>query len=308
MEPDPILLAQMANDRPKGEVVWHDVTAEEALEHIHTGHEGLSSEEARRRLDTHGPNRLPEAKPRSPLLRFLAQFHNLLIYILLAAGLGTALLQHWLDSGVILGVVLINAAIGFVQEGKAEDALRAIRLMLSPQAMVWRNGRLVTVDTAELVPGDVVQLQSGDKVPADLRLLRAKGLQIEEAPLTGESVPVEKSIEPVALETPLAERRCMAYSGTLVTHGQGSGIVVATGATTEIGRISAMVANVQQLTTPLLRQMAQFGRWLTAAILVFWPRPASPSASWCATTWPPRCSSPQWAWPWPRFRRACRRS
>ena len=173
-------------------------------------------------LDTHGPNRLPEAKPRSPLLRFLAQFHNLLIYVLLAAALVTALLQHWLDAGVILGVVLIDAAIGFVREGKAEDAPRAIRLMLSPHAMVWRNGRLVTVDAANLVPGDLAQLQSGDKVPADLRLLRAKGLQIEEAPLTGESVPVEKSIEPVALETPLAEHRCMAYSGTLVTHGRAA--------------------------------------------------------------------------------------
>jgi magnesium-transporting ATPase (P-type) len=188
--------------------------------------------------------------------------------VLLTAALVTALLQHWLDTGVILGVVLINAAIGFVQEGKAEDALQAIRSMLSPHAMVRRDGRLVTVDAADLVPGDLVQLQSGDKVPADLRLLRAKGLQIEEAPLTGESVPVEKDIEQVAVQTPLAERRCMAYSGTLVTHGQGSGIVVDTGATTQIGRISAMVANVQRLTTPLLRQMAQFGRWLTAAILV----------------------------------------
>jgi len=251
-----------------GEPIWHHVTADEARERLRVGDAGLTPEEARRRLVSHGPNRLPEAKPRSPLLRFLTQFHNVLIYVLLAAALVTALLQHWLDTGVILGVVLINAIIGFVQEGKAEDALRAIRRMLSPHAMAWRGGRLVTVDAAELVPGDLVQLQSGDKVPADLRLLRAKGLQIEEAPLTGESVPVEKGIERLAPDMPLAERRCMAYSGTLVTHGQGAGVVVATGAATEIGRISVMVANVQQLTTPLLRQMAQFGRWLTAAILV----------------------------------------
>jgi len=156
--------APAAKDKPQGEAVWHHVTAEEALERVHTGQEGLSPEEARRRLDAHGPNRLPEAKPRSPLLRFLAQFHNVLIYVLLAAGLVTALLEHWLDAGVILGVVLINAAIGFVQEGKAEDALRAIRSMLSPHAMVWRDGRLVTIDAADLVPGDLVQLQSGDKV------------------------------------------------------------------------------------------------------------------------------------------------
>jgi magnesium-transporting ATPase (P-type) len=247
---------------------WHRLSAEEALERVGGGHEGLSPEEARGRLATHGPNRLPEAKPRGALRRFLAQFHNVLIYVLLAAGGVTALLQHWLDAGVIFGVVLVNAAIGYVQEGKAEDALKAIRGMLSPHAMAWRSGRLVTLDAADLVPGDLVQLQSGDKVPADLRLLRAKGLQIEEAPLTGESVPVEKATAPVPAETPLADRRCMAYSGTLVTHGQGTGIVVATGAGTEIGRISALVAGVEQLTTPLLRQMAQFGRWLTAAILV----------------------------------------
>ena len=257
-----------AAQKPPAEPAWHHQSADEALARLDGGLEGLSAEDARQRLAAHGPNRLPEAKTRGPWLRFLAQFHNVLIYVLLAAGLVTTLLQHWLDAGVIFAVVLINAAIGFVQEGKAEDALKAIRNMLSPQAMVWRNARLVTVDAAELVPGDLVQLQSGDKVPADLRLLRAKGLQIEEAPLTGESLPVDKAVTALPAETPLADRRCMAYSGTLVTHGQGTGVVAATGAETEIGRISAMVANVEQLTTPLLRQMAQFGRWLTAAILV----------------------------------------
>jgi magnesium-transporting ATPase (P-type) len=258
----------VAGDAQAGGPQWHHVSAEETLDRVGGSREGLSPEEARQRLATHGPNRLPEAKPRGPLPRFLAQFHNLLIYVLLAAAGVTTLLRHWLDAGVILGVVLINAAIGFVQEGKAEDALKAIRRMLSPHAMAWRGGRLVTVDAAQLVPGDLVQLQSGDKVPADLRLLRAKGLQIEEAPLTGESVPVDKGVAALPPQTPLADRRCMAYSGTLVTHGQGTGIVVATGAGTEIGRISALVAGVERLTTPLLRQMAQLGRWLTAAILV----------------------------------------
>ncbi|NBC46806.1 MAG: HAD-IC family P-type ATPase [Gammaproteobacteria bacterium] len=258
----------IAEQRHAGEPAWHHLSDDEALGRLDSGHDGLSAHEAAQRLSTHGPNRLPEPKTRGPLLRFLAQFHNLLIYVLLVAGLVTALLQHWLDAVVIFGVVLINATIGFVQEGKAEDALKAIRGMLSPHAMVWRDGRLVTVDAAELVPGDLVQLQSGGKVPADLRLLRAKGLQIEEAPLTGESVPVDKGVAALPPETPLADRRCMAYSGTLVTHGQGAGLVAATGAGTEIGRISALVANVEQLTTPLLRQIAQFGRWLTAAILV----------------------------------------
>jgi magnesium-transporting ATPase (P-type) len=260
--------SMVAQREPSEQPPWHNLSVEEAFSRLGGGHEGLSPEEAVQRLAAHGPNRLPEAKPRGPLPRFLAQFHNVLIYVLIAAGGVTTLLRHWLDAGVIFGVVLVNAAIGFVQEGKAEDALKAIRGMLSLHAMTWRSGRLVSVDATDLVPGDMVQLQSGDKVPADLRLVRAKGLQIEEAALTGESVPVDKGVTAMPLETPLADRRCMAYSGTLVTHGQGAGIVVATGAASEIGRISAMVANVEQLTTPLLRQMAQFGRWLTAAILV----------------------------------------
>ncbi|WP_386114810.1 cation-transporting P-type ATPase [Thiohalocapsa marina] len=247
---------------------WHSLTEAQTLQQLQADAHGLSAAAARLRLTEHGANRLPEARPRSALVRFLAQFHNVLIYVLLSAGLVTAMLQHWLDAGVILGVVLVNAAIGFVQEGKAEDALRAIRRMLSPLAMVWRDGRLISIEAANLVPGDLVALQSGDKVPADLRLLRTKGLQIEEAALTGESLPVDKRPDPLPRDTVLADRRCMAYSGTLVTHGQGSGIVVATGADTEIGRISALVAGVQQLTTPLLRQMAQFGRWLTGAILL----------------------------------------
>lgn len=247
---------------------WHSLNAEQAQEELRSGPDGLSSDEAQRRLQRYGPNRLPETKPRSPLLRFLAQFNNALIYVLLVAGVFTAVLQHWLDAGVIMGVVLINALIGFVQEGKAEDALRAIRHMLSPHAMVRRDGRVMGVDAADLVPGDLVPLQSGDKVPADLRLLWAKGLQVDEAVLTGESVPVEKDAAPVLPQTQLGDRLCMAYSGTLVTHSKGLGLVVATGSATEIGRISALVAGVQPLTTPLLRQMAQFGRWLTAAILL----------------------------------------
>ncbi|WP_420824614.1 cation-transporting P-type ATPase [Thiorhodococcus mannitoliphagus] len=254
-------------DSAQADRAWHAESTEETLTALSTSDKGLSAEEAGARFERYGPNLLAEAAPRSALSRFLAQFNNLLIYVLLAAGVVTTLLQHWLDASVIFGVVLINAAIGFVQEGKAEDALRAIRGMLSPHAMAWRDGRLVTLDAADLVPGDLVQLQSGDKIPADLRLLRVKGFQIEEAALTGESVPVDKSVTALPEDTPLADRRCMAYSGTLVTHGQGAGIVVATGASTEIGRISALVAGVEQLTTPLLRQMTQLGNWLTIAIL-----------------------------------------
>ncbi len=246
---------------------WHALGQDALQRLLETGDNGLSQQEADSRLRRFGPNRLPEARPRGPWMRFLSQFHNLLIYVLLAAGLVTSLLQHWLDASVIFAVVLINALIGFLQEGKAEDALRAIRGMLSPQAAVIRDGHLATLDAQRLVPGDLVPLQAGDRVPADMRLIQTKGLQIEEAALTGESLPVEKTSEPMPQDTVLADRRCMAYSGTLVTRGQGKGVVVATGADTEIGHISLLMAGVTRLTTPLLKQMSIFGRWLTLAIL-----------------------------------------
>ena len=246
---------------------WHAKSTESAFTLLETSTDGLSGEEVEKRLDQYGPNQLPEAKTRGPFLRFMYQFHNILIYVLLAAGIVTAVLGHWVDAGVIFAVVLLNAVIGFVQEGKAENALRAIRQMLSPHAMVMRDGRQITIEAEDLVPGDIVILQSGDKVPADLRLFRVKGLQIQESALTGESMAVEKTTDPVAKESVIGDRRCMAYSGTIVTHGQGSGMVIGTGAQTQIGRISTLVSEVESVTTPLLRQMAQFGRWLTLAIL-----------------------------------------
>lgn len=228
---------------------------------------GLTLREARARLAAYGPNRLPAAKARGALARFLAQFNNLLIYVLLGAAALTAALGHWVDSQVILAVAIVNATIGFVQEGKAEKALQAIRQMLSPRATVLRDGRRTTVPAEDLVPGDLVVLEPGDKVPADIRLTRVKGLRLQEAALTGESVPVDKSVDPVPAQAPLGDRASMAFAGTLVAAGQGAGIAVETGAETEIGRISGMLAEVQQLSTPLLRQMDVFARWLTMAIL-----------------------------------------
>ena len=246
---------------------WHQLPADEALAMQQTSPAGLSPEEAARRLAEHGPNRLTPPKKRGPLLRFLLQFHNVLIYVLLAAAVVTALLAHWVDTSVIIGVVVINAIIGFIQEGKAEQAMEAIRRMLSPEATVLRGGKRIVVAAETLVPGDIVLLQSGDKVPADLRLLNVKNLRIEEAALTGESTAVEKNPAAVDARAVLGDRYCMAYSSTLVVYGQGSGVVVATADATEIGRISAMLEEVQTLTTPLLRQMETFGRWLTFAII-----------------------------------------
>jgi potassium/sodium efflux P-type ATPase len=187
--------------------------------------------------------------------------------LLVSAGV-TALLAHWVDTSVIVGVVIINAIIGFIQEGKAEKAMDAIRRMLSPEATVLRAGKREVIAAETLVPGDIVLLQSGDKVPADLRLLSVKNLRIEEAALTGESTAVEKNIAAVNAQAVLGERYCMAYSSTLVVYGQGSGVVVGTADNTEIGRISAMLDEVQSMTTPLLRQMEVFGRWLTVIIMV----------------------------------------
>lgn len=250
----------------KEDIIWHGHAPEFSFEHLNTTVEGLTTRQSEERLLRYGPNRLRPSRKKGPVARFFAQFHNVLIYVLLGSGAITALLGHWIDSGVIIGVVVVNAIIGFIQEGKAEKALEAIRHMLSQQAMVKRNGKFVSLNAEQLIPGDVVMLQSGDKVPADLRLFKIRELNIDEAMLTGESIPVEKSIDPVPEQATIGDRKCIAYSGTLVTYGQGYGVVIATGDHTEIGRISKLLREVQVLTTPLLRQMATFAKWLTVAI------------------------------------------
>jgi magnesium-transporting ATPase (P-type) len=244
----------------------HNRDRDEVLRALASTVDGLGQQQAQQRLQQVGPNRLRPAKKKGPLRRFLEQFHNLLIYVLLVSGVVTLLLGHWVDSGVIFGVVIINAIIGFIQEGKAEKALDAIRHMLSQQAMVRRDDKFISLPAEQLVPGDVVLLQSGDKVPADLRLLKTRELRIDEAMLTGESVPVEKATSTVEAHASIGDRKCLAYSGTLVTYGQGQGVVVATADATEIGRISGMLGQVQTLTTPLLKQIDIFARWLTIAI------------------------------------------
>ncbi len=247
---------------------WHAMTAPEALARLNAVESGLTQEEAARRLAVHGPNRLPEAKRRSAAMRFLLQFHNVLIYVLLASAVITAALGHAIDTAVILAVVLVNAVIGHIQEGKAERAMESIRRMLAPHAAVLRGGVRSTVSGEELVPGDIVLLEAGDKVPADLRIVQAHGLRIEEAILTGESVPSGKSDAPAPEAALLGDRASMAFSGTLVAAGAGKGLVVATGTNAEIGKISGLVAAVETLETPLTRQMDAFARWLTILILL----------------------------------------
>ena len=246
---------------------WHAHTAAEALTVLGTPPAGLSTPEAEQRLQRYGQNRLRPPKGRSAWSRLLAQFHNVLIYVLLAAGLVTLLLGHVTDAAVIVAVVAINALIGFVQEGKAERALDAVRKLLSPQAMVLRGGQKHSLPAEQLVPGDLVLLQSGDRVPADLRLCQLRELKIDESMLTGESLAVRKQSELVDEQAPLGDRLDMAYAGTLVTAGQGMGVVTATGESTEIGRISSLLEEVQTLSTPLTRQMSRFAGTLTLVIL-----------------------------------------
>lgn len=253
----------------KVENLWHNLSKESSLEKLQTSLEdGLSMSEAERRFVKYGANRLPEAARQNSFVRFLLHFNNILIYVLIGSAIITGLLGHWVDTFVILAVVMANALIGFIQEGKAEKAMDAIRHMLAPHANVIRGAERISIEGEKLVLGDIVLLEAGDKVPADLRLLIAHGMSVQEAILTGESVPVEKHTKQVDKAAALGDRTCMLFSGTLVTSGQAKGVVVATGADTEIGRISGLLSDVETLSTPLVTQMNVFGKWLTIMILL----------------------------------------
>lgn len=254
-------------DHVSGETI-HDKSQEFVLERLGVTTAGLSAGEADRRLAEHGPNLLPEPPKRNPILRFLAHFHNVLIYVLLGASVVTAALGHLVDTGVILAVVIVNAIIGFVQEGRAEQAMAAIRGMLAPHCAVLRNGRRVSVAAADLVPGDIVLVEAGDRVPADLRLIEARGLRAEEAILTGESVPTDKATAAVSADAVLGDQSSMLFSGTLIAAGTGRGVVTATGSESQIGQISTMLGSIETLSTPFVEQMDRFALWLTVFILI----------------------------------------
>ncbi len=248
--------------------LWHTLTDVQSVQALTVdANTGLGADEVAKRLAHYGHNSLPASKRRGPWLRLALQFHNPLIYVLLVAGVITFGLKDYVDAGVIAGVVLINALIGFIQEGKAEKALDAVRAMLASRATVLRGGERHEIDATLLVPGDIVLLESGVRVPADLRLLRVKSLRINEAALTGESVPVDKDTPAATPDTSIGDRTCMAYAGTVVTIGQGQGLVVATGSLSEIGRISTLVSDVQTLATPLTRRLDQFAVQITLFIL-----------------------------------------
>lgn len=254
-------------DDTLGSALAHSRSAAEVLGVLGSSDDGLTSDTARERLAVHGPNNLPEKKPRPVVLRFFAHFNNVLIYILIAAGVLKAILNEWVDCAVIISAAVINASVGFLQEGRAQRALDSIRAMLSVTAQVRRDGRWEKVDAQTLVPGDVVRIASGDRIPADMRLLEVANLRVEESALTGESVPAKKDVTQVGPDAGIGDRMSMVYSGTIVSAGAGIGVVTATGSRTEIGRIQSLIADVQTVDTPLTRKLARFGRQLSLVIL-----------------------------------------
>lgn len=254
------------NVPPSGGLAYQQ-TAEQVLTHVQSQASGLDRAEAQARLQKTGPNALPEKKGKPAWLRFLAHFNDVLIYVLLAAAVLTAVMGHWVDTLVILGVAVINALIGHIQESNAEKSLKSIRNMLSSEARVIRNGSHETIPTTEIVPGDIIVLRAGDRIPADMRLIEAHNLRVEEAILTGESTVVDKHTNPLSGELPLGDRTNMVFSGTTVSAGGGVGVVTATGKDTELGHINQMMAGIEKHRTPLLVQMDKLGKAIFVIIL-----------------------------------------
>ena len=247
----------------------HCLPVETVIKELETSlDQGLSGPEAAERLGRFGPNRLPDKPGESLLWRFVKHFNDVLIYVLMVSAVITLVLGHYVDTAVILLVAVVNAAIGFIQENKAEKALEDIKNMLPTQARVLRDGRRLEIEAGDLTLGDVVILSPGDKIPADLRLARTENLRIEESPLTGESAPVSKNTTPLPPETMLGDRVNMAFSGTTVSAGTGLGLVTAIGRETEIGRINQLIEEVEPLATPLMRQTARFGKVVSLVVIV----------------------------------------
>ena len=243
-------------------VAWHAVSAAQALAHAATPDGGLPPDEVARRRAVFGPNTMTQGARRTLLGRVWDQANNVLIWLLLASAVIEAIFQSWADMILILAVVVINVVIGMLQEGKAEEAARAISRMLAATATVVRGGVKRAVPAADVVPGDLLFVASGDRLTADVRFVATASLQTAEGALTGESVPVDKHCEPVPADAQLGDRACMGFSGTHVVYGQGTGVVTATGDAAELGRINALVSSVDAQTTPLLEQLETFGRWV----------------------------------------------
>lgn len=247
---------------------WHALTVEQALREVQSNERGLTNEEAKNRLDRHGPNTIQRTSSDSVLKLLWRQIDNPLIWVLNGSAVLAMVLGKAVDGAVVLAVVVINTIIGFIQEYRAGKAIDALAGMVPENAAVIRDGKRDNLPVADLVPGDIVVLASGDRVPADVRLIAARNLRIEEAALTGESLPTDKSLNQVDVQAPIGDRSCIAFGGTLVTFGTGTGVVVATGNHTELGRISTMLREVVDLQTPLTKALESIGKVITVSVLV----------------------------------------
>ena len=248
---------------------WHSLTAEDVLRHLEVQDEGLTAEQAARRLTQYGQNQLQEA-PRTTFLQMLwGQLNNFVVILLIVASIISALLGDYIEAGAIMAIVVLNAVLGIIQEQRAEEALAALKRLAAPDAQVLRDGRRQSIPARDLVPGDIVFLEAGNYVPADVRLLEAVNLRVEEASLTGESLPVQKNAATVLDQNvPLGDRKNTAFMGTLVSYGRGRGVVVATGMRTQLGLIATMLQSVEAEETPLQRRLDELGRTLSIASLI----------------------------------------
>src|SRR5215217_1151104 len=247
---------------------WHALNHQEVLEHLHVAGNGLTSEEAKKRLEQYGPNQLSEA-PRPTFLEMLwEQLNNFVVILLIVASVVSALLGDYVEAGAIMAIVVLNSVLGIIQERRAEEALAALKKLAAPDAQVMRDGHKIYIPASELVPGDLVFLETGNFVPADIRLLEAINLHVEEASLTGESLAVHKNaVTVLEKNVPLGDRKNTAFMGTVVSYGRGRGVVTSTGMHTQLGLIASMLQNVETEETPLQRRLDQLGKSLSVAAL-----------------------------------------
>ena len=247
---------------------WHQLEVNKVIKTLKSSFEGLSSDEAQKRLGEIGPNVLKEKKKKTPFMMFLDQFRDFMILVLIAAAAVSGIIGELSDTIAIIVIVVLNAIIGFVQEYRAEKAMAALKEMAAPSATVLRAGKTADIPSSELVPGDIVTLEAGKIVPADMRLIEVAQLKIEEAAFTGESISIEKHTKSLHDEMlPIGDRKNMSYKGTIVSYGRGAGIVVATGMETELGKIATMLQEEEEVKTPLQKRLAAFGQKLAIAIL-----------------------------------------